>query len=82
MLDPGLLPRLLQLIAKRGLMPDAMHAVQAVSEQGEAEYVVDLKLADLPAMTGELMAESMRQIPGVHFVYFTALAVPAAVAAE
>lgn len=70
--DPGLLPRLLQLVAKRGLMPSALHAVQAMGEDGEPALVVDLHLDGLPVMTGELMAESMRQIPGVTGVSFAA----------
>ena len=70
--DPGLLPRLLQLVAKRGLMPSALHAVQVMGEDSEPAIVVDLHPDGLPVMTGELIAETMRQIPGVTGVSFAA----------
>jgi len=64
--DPGLMLRLLELFAKRGVVPSAVHAIQTP----EAELVVDLQVSGLPVMTGELIAESMRQIPLVTQVFF------------
>ncbi|MGD9744533.1 MAG: hypothetical protein AB7V53_17960 [Dongiaceae bacterium] len=63
--DIGVLARLLEVVAKRGLLPARLHS-DLVPET--AELLVDLQLADLPLSLGEEMARAMRRIVGVRHV--------------
>ena len=61
--DPGLLPRIVGLWAKRGLTPTRWHS--AVRGPGGGELYIDLEMT---AMSGELAAQiatELRQIWGV-----------------
>ena len=58
--SPGLLPRLLQPLAKRDLVVDAFHAVR----QGDA-LQVELVLEAMPAEMVHLVAGNLGQVVGV-----------------
>ena len=60
---PGLLPRLLQPLAKRDLTPDAFHA----RREGELMRV-ELHLHAMPAEVVHLVAGNLGQVVGVHGV--------------
>lgn len=60
---PGLLPRLLQPLAKRDLTPDRFHA------QREGELMrVEILLDAMPAGMVHLVAGNLGQVVGVHSV--------------
>lgn len=61
--SPGLLPRLLQPLAKRDLTADAVHAVR----EGEVMHT-ELVLDAMPAEMVHLVAGNLSQVIGVHRV--------------
>ena len=61
--SPGLLPRLLQPLAKRDLMVDSMHAVR----QGDTVQA-ELALDAMPAEMVHLVEGNLRQVIGVQAV--------------
>jgi hypothetical protein len=61
--EPGLMPRVLELFAKRGLVPDLWHS--AVVRPGR--LTIDIEVAGL-GDTAEYVANCMRQISGVELV--------------
>ncbi len=64
--DVGVMPRLLELFCKRGLMPTRLHA--SVGGRHADELSVDLEMAGLdPDLAARLVAE-MRQVWGVSLV--------------
>ena len=58
--SPGLLPRLLEPLAKRDLVPDAVHA----QREGETMHA-ELVLAAMPADMVHLVAGNLGQVVGV-----------------
>src|SRR5512145_3112775 len=63
---PGLLPRLIEPVAKLGAVPHRMHASR---ESGDgSELVVDLRLAGIPPRTADLVARALRAVVGVRQV--------------
>jgi hypothetical protein len=63
---PGLLPRLIEPVAKLGAVP---HRVHASREAGDGtELVVDLRLAGVPPRTADLVARALRAVVGVRQV--------------
>jgi hypothetical protein len=61
--DPGLLPRLIEPLAKLGTVPMRVHASR---EAGDGtELSVDLRLSDVPARTAELVELALRRVVGV-----------------
>jgi acetolactate synthase small subunit len=60
--DPGLLPRLLALFAKRGLIPDSL---RAECDRTQEILSIALSLAILSDQVAEHIALCMAQIPGV-----------------
>jgi acetolactate synthase small subunit len=59
--DPGTLPRILELFAKRGLVPSSVHS--RMSGTGEAALLmVDLQIDGLTGAQVEVVAEQLRQI--------------------
>ena len=61
--DPGLLPRVVELWAKRGLTPTRWHS--AVCGAGDRELYIDI---EMPGLSGDLAAQiacELRQIWGV-----------------
>ena len=71
--DPGILPRVLGLFAKRSLVPDRLTGHRSVREgcvpggslnDGD-ELAIDLQVAGLDAAETDYLARCLRQIPGV-----------------
>jgi hypothetical protein len=61
--DPGLLPRVAGLWAKRGLVPTRCHS--AVCGQGDSELYIDIEMAGLGVDLATQIAGELRQIWGV-----------------
>jgi hypothetical protein len=60
--DPGLLPRILALVAKRGLIPNRLSAIHP---SGSDDLAVEMVLADLPAAVADHIARCIAVLPGV-----------------
>lgn len=75
--DPGSLPRILEIFAKRGLVPSSVQA--RLTSEAEPALSVDLQVAGLEAAMVEILAETLRQIWVVERV-LTAEVLPARVA--
>jgi len=67
--DPGVLPRVLELFAKRGLVPDRWVA-QREGRHG-AELAVDIQVAGFDQQQTDYVARCLRQIPFVKAVLTT-----------
>jgi hypothetical protein len=63
--EPGVMPRVLELFAKRGLVPDRWHSV--VVRPG-ASLSIDIEIGGLERDTAAYVANCMRQIAGVELV--------------
>src|SRR3546814_4002179 len=65
--EPGLLPRVIELFAKRGLVPTRCHArVGARPGRDEpAELTIDIQMAGMEATLAEYVAACLRQIHDV-----------------
>ncbi len=59
--DPGLLPRVLELFAKRGLVPERFFSQP--SGHNRQGLVIDLQVRGFTASEREVVAASLRQIP-------------------
>ena len=75
--DPGSLPRILELFAKRGLVPSSVQA--RLTGTGEPALSVDLQVAGLEPALVDVVAENLRQIWVVERV-LTAEVMPASLA--
>ena len=64
--DPSVLPRALEFVAKRGLVPYRCHATLEGREG--AELVIDLQVGGMDQMTADHVGECLRQIVGVNAV--------------
>ncbi len=60
--DPGLLPRVLEVFAKRSLVPDAVHAERPGHGDGLS---VELRIAPLEADKARHVAACLRETVGV-----------------
>lgn len=63
--EPGVMPRLMELFAKRGLVPQRWHSTLVASEDC---LVIDIEVAGLEPDTAEYVARCMAQIGGVRMV--------------
>jgi hypothetical protein len=63
--EPGVMPRVLELFAKRGLVPLRWHS--AVAAPG-LSLAIDVEADGLDSDTADYVARCMRQIPGVNLV--------------
>lgn len=64
--DPGLLPRLIEPVAKLGAVPSRVHASR---ESGDgSELTVDLRLAGVAPRTAQLVEFALRAVVGVRQV--------------
>src|SRR6266851_4829613 len=61
--EPGVMPRIVELFAKRGLVPQKWHS----SASGEA-LTIDVQMAELGRDLAAYIARCMRQITGVETV--------------
>ena len=64
--DPGVLPRVLELFAKRGLVPSVWRS--AVCGTEEAELTIDIQMRGLGRDVTDYIAACLRQIPYVTVV--------------
>jgi acetolactate synthase small subunit len=62
--DPGALPRLLGVFAKRGMVPSKLFSVAT----GADELTVDLQVAGLDPELGDLIARQLRSQVGIETV--------------
>jgi hypothetical protein len=64
--DPGLLPRLIEPVAKLGAVPARVHASR---ESGDgSELTVDLRLTGVAPRTADLVGRALRAVVGVRQV--------------
>src|SRR6266446_4779441 len=64
--EPGVMPRVLELFAKRGLVPSAWHS--AISGTDQAELTIDIQMRGLGRETMDYIAACLRQIAFVEVV--------------
>jgi len=75
--EPGVMPRVLETIAKRGLVPTRWHSavVPRVAGPGRPalgeELAIDIELAGADRRLAELLAAAMRQVAEVELVLTT-----------
>jgi hypothetical protein len=67
--EPGVMPRVLELFAKRGLVPETWHSAR-VGPDG-ATLTIDVEIGGLERDTVDYVANCMRQITGVEVVLTT-----------
>jgi len=63
--EPGVMPRLLELFAKRGLVPERW---QSAVIRPEMRLTIDIEIAGLGRDTVEYVASCMRQVADVELV--------------
>lgn len=61
--DPGLMPRIMELWAKRGLMPERWHGVRDGVDGGDV--YIDIETSELDRALAMQVAEAMRCVYGV-----------------
>lgn len=61
--DPGMMPRLMELWAKRGLLPDRWHGVR--DEMGGSYVDIDIESGEIDHALATRMAAAMRAMFGV-----------------
>jgi len=64
--EPGVMPRVLELFAKRGLIPAAWHSSVGGARGGELH--IDIQVAAMAAAEAEYIARCLRQIAYVEAV--------------
>ena len=64
--DPGAMPRVLELFAKRGLVPSAWHSATCGTER--ARLTIDIEVHALGRDVMEYIGACMRQMPFVEVV--------------
>jgi len=68
--EPGIMPRVIELFAKRGLVPSSWHsATSGPLENGvESELTIDIQMRGMAADTADFMAARLRQMADVEVV--------------
>jgi len=61
--DPGMMPRLMELWAKRGLLPDRWHGVRDAASGDHVE--IDIETGEIDQALATQMAAAMRAMFGV-----------------
>jgi len=64
--EPGVMPRVLELFAKRGLVPSFWHSVVSGSDQ--ARLTIEIQMSGLGGEITEYIAACLRQIASVESV--------------
>ena len=67
--EPGVMPRVLELFAKRGLVPSAWHSATHGTDQ--AALTIDIQMRGLGRDLVDYLAACLRQIPYVEVVLTT-----------
>lgn len=70
--EPGVMPRLLELFAKRGLVPHKWH-----STSSETGLTIEVQMAGLGRELADYISRCMRQIVGVETVLTSEARLPA-----
>jgi acetolactate synthase small subunit len=68
--EPGIMPRVLMLFAKRGLVPSSWHsATSSPGEDGaDGELTIDIQMRGMNAELADFVAACLRQIADVEVV--------------
>lgn len=66
--EPGVMPRVLGLFAKRGLVPNRWVSDLLAARGGGRELAIDLQIEGLSAELADYVARCLRQIHGVERV--------------
>lgn len=61
--EPSVMPRVLELFAKRGMIPSRWHS--DLGGRRQDELTIDLQVEDLPRDRAELIAHAIRQMVSV-----------------
>jgi acetolactate synthase small subunit len=64
--EPGVMPRVLELFAKRGLVPSAWHSSTSGTDRGE--LTIDIQMDGLGRPVSDYIAACLRQIAFVEVV--------------
>lgn len=64
--EPGVMPRVLELFAKRGLVPSLWHS--AVCESDQSRLTIEIRISGLGQEITEYIAACLRQIASVEAV--------------
>jgi len=64
--EPGVMPRVLELFAKRGLVPSRWHS--AIGGPGGGELTIDIHVQGLDGAPADYVAACLRQVLGVEAV--------------
>ena len=64
--DPGLLPRVIEPVAKLGAVPSRVHASREAGDG--SELTIDLRLTGVPPRMADLVERALRAIVGVRQV--------------
>ncbi len=62
--EPGVMPRVLELFAKRGLVPSSWTSRVGI----EHDLTIDIQMAGMSAETADYVTRCLRQIVGVQIV--------------
>jgi acetolactate synthase small subunit len=65
--EPGVMPRVLELFAKRGLVPSRWRSILS-GDAGEAELAIEIEMQGLGAEATNYIAACLRQIASVEVV--------------
>jgi len=66
--EPGVMPRVLELFAMRGLVPNRWVSDLLAARGGGRELAIDLQIEGLSAELADYVARCLRQIHGVERV--------------
>ena len=64
--EPGVMPRVLELFSKRGLVPSSWHS--STGGVDERELTIDLQMRGMDVELADYVAACLRQIVGVEVV--------------
>jgi acetolactate synthase small subunit len=66
--EPGVMPRVLELFAKRNLIPASWHSILTAGKNGADELQIDIQVQQLEARVADHIARCLRQITYVETV--------------
>jgi acetolactate synthase small subunit len=64
--EPGVMPRVLELFAKRGIVPSSWHS--AVGGENECELTIDIQVRGMAVEQADYIAACLRQVAYVEAV--------------
>ncbi|MEQ5776561.1 MULTISPECIES: hypothetical protein [unclassified Thalassospira] len=66
--EPDVMPRVLELFAKRNLIPTSWHSIVASDRHGNEELQIDIQIRHLETRIADHIARCLRQIANVQTV--------------